>query len=49
MPDIEQQTPDAEHYEECPQHNDPAAPHCHCEGINQADENYWAEPPNMNG
>lgn len=32
----------ADHYEECP-----AAKaddnHCHCEGINQADANYWAE------
>ncbi|WP_109030097.1 hypothetical protein [Streptomyces rubrogriseus] len=39
----------AEHYEECPQYDNPTAPHCHCEGINQADDNYWTEPPNLNG
>lgn len=37
-----QQNP--EHYEECPQYDNPSAPLCYCEGINQADENYWTEP-----
>jgi hypothetical protein len=31
-----------EHYDECPAAHDGNQP-CHCEGINQADANYWAE------
>ncbi|MFG3136101.1 hypothetical protein ACGFZA_07745 [Streptomyces sp. NPDC048211] len=34
----------SEHYKECPQYADSAAPRCYCEGITQADENYWTEP-----
>jgi hypothetical protein len=45
----QQQNSDPEHYEDCPQHSDPAAPNCHCEGINQAEENYRAEPPGFLG
>ncbi|MFJ4637585.1 hypothetical protein ACIP69_18415 [Streptomyces hygroscopicus] len=41
-----QQAQDPEHYEECPQAEDPSQP-CHCEGINTAEENYRAEPPDM--
>ncbi|QLJ01499.1 hypothetical protein HZZ00_11005 [Streptomyces sp. NEAU-sy36] len=44
-----EQTNTHDHYEDCPQYSDPTAPHCHCDGINQANENYWAEPPNFNG
>lgn len=43
------QAPANEHYAECPQADDPAAPNCHCEGINQAEENYRAEPPGFLG
>lgn len=49
MHDTEQPTPTPEHYEECPQYHNPTAPQCHCEGINQADDNYWTEPANLNG
>jgi hypothetical protein len=38
-----------QHYEECPQYDDPTAPNCHCEGINQAEENYRTEPPGFLG
>jgi hypothetical protein len=48
MPETEQQTPD-QHHEDCPQYSDPTAPNCHCEGIDQAEENYRAEPENFNG
>lgn len=45
----QQQIPNPDHYEQCPQYDSADAPHCHCEGINQADDNYWTEPPNLNG
>ncbi|MET9012295.1 hypothetical protein ABZX74_15455 [Streptomyces olivaceoviridis] len=40
-----EQTTNPDHYEECPQYADPTAPNCHCDGINQADDNYWTEQP----
>ncbi|MET8826078.1 hypothetical protein ABZX40_13480 [Streptomyces sp. NPDC004610] len=33
-----------EHYQECPQHSDPTAPLCYCEGDGAA---YFEEPPDM--
>lgn len=41
MPD---QQNDSTHYEECPQRDNPQA-RCHCDGIRQADDNYWTEQP----
>jgi hypothetical protein len=38
-----QKTPNSDHYEDCPQHDDPAAPNCYCEGINKANDNYFDE------
>ncbi|WP_275404951.1 hypothetical protein [Streptomyces sp. SID10815] len=40
-----EQTANPEHYEDCPQRDDPAAPNCYCDGIRQADDNYWTEQP----
>jgi len=42
-------SPNPDHYEECPQYSDPDAPNCYCEGIDQAEENRRAEPPNFLG
>ena len=38
----EQPQTNPDHYEDCPQYSNPEAP-CYCDGIRQADDNYWNE------
>lgn len=41
-----QQTPNADHYDECPVHTG-GGPACRCDAITAEDDAYYAEPANM--